>query len=320
MNTSLPDSLRFVRANGETVCYRGRNAPEFVQAMNPKTRGYLFAFLAICIFAAQDAITKYLGDRYPALFITMIRFWAFALFVFLFAASSPGGIRRAVVTRRPWLQIVRGILLVVEIVIIVFAYVHAGLAMSQSIFQATPLLVTILSIPLLGETVGWRRGAAVVVGLIGVLVIINPVDIHFDMSLLLPLAAAVLFALYSIATRAVSREDSAVTSLFYAGVAGAVTISLIGPFYWVEVEPADWFALVALCVCGTLSHYFLIKAYGLLQAAEVQPVTYFQLVLNIIIAVTLFGENVTINMIIGALIVVGAGLFTVWREHQLAKR
>lgn len=288
--------------------------------MTPKTRGYLFAFLAICIFAGQDAITKYLGDRYPALFITMIRFWAFALFVFCFAASSPGGVRGAIATRRPWLQIVRGLLLVAEIVIIVFSYVHAGLAMSQSIFQATPLIITILSIPLLGEVVGWRRGAAVLVGLIGVLVIINPIDVHFDLSLLLPLAASVLFALYSIATRAVSREDSAVTSLFYAGVAGAVAISLIGPFYWTQVQPADWFALAALCVCGTLSHYFLIRAYGLLPATEVQPVTYFQLVLNVIFAVVLFGEIITLNMIIGALIVVGAGLVTIWREHQLARQ
>ena len=288
--------------------------------MTSKTRGYLFAFLAICIFAGQDAITKYLGDRYPPLFITMIRFWAFAVFVFCFAASSPGGVRGAVTTRRPWLQIVRGLLLVAEIVVIVFSYVHAGLAMSQSIFQATPLIITILSIPLLGETVGWRRGAAVLVGLIGVLVIINPVDIHFDMSLLLPLGASVLFALYSIATRAVSREDSAVTSLFYAGVAGAVAISLIGPFYWTDVRGPDWFALAALCVCGTLSHYFLIRAYGLLPAAEVQPVTYFQLVLNVILAVSLFGEIITPNMVVGAVIVVGAGLFTIWREHQLAKR
>ncbi|WP_242224766.1 DMT family transporter [Shinella zoogloeoides] len=288
--------------------------------MTSKTRGYLFAFLAICIFAGQDAITKYLGDRYPPLFITMIRFWAFAVFVFCFAASSPGGVRGAVTTRRPWLQIVRGLLLVAEIVVIVYSYVHAGLAMSQSIFQATPLIITVLSIPLLGETVGWRRGAAVLVGLVGVLVIINPVDIHFDMSLLLPLGASVLFALYSIATRAVSREDSAVTSLFYAGVAGAVAISLIGPFHWTEVQGADWFALAALCVCGTLSHYFLIRAYGLLPAAEVQPVTYFQLVLNVILAVSLFGEIITPNMVVGAVIVVGAGLFTIWREHQLAKR
>lgn len=288
--------------------------------MSPKTRGYLFAFLAICIFAGQDAITKYLGDRYPALFITMIRFWAFALFVFAFAASSSGGLRKTAQTRHPWLQVVRGLLLVAEIVVIVLSYVHAGLAMSQSIFQATPLIITILSIPLLGETVGWRRGAAILIGLIGVLVIINPVNVHFDMSLLLPLAASVLFALYSIATRAVSREDSAVTSLFYAGVVGAVAISLVGPFYWTEVVPSDWFALAALCVCGTLSHFFLIKAYGLLPAAEVQPVTYFQLVLNVIFAVMLFGETITHNMIVGALIVVGAGLFTIWREHQLARR
>ncbi|CAN7602355.1 DMT family transporter [Ensifer sp. ENS07] len=288
--------------------------------MSPKTRGYLFAFLAICIFAGQDAITKYLGDRYPALFITMIRFWAFALFVFAFAASSSGGLRKTAHTRHPWLQVVRGLLLVAEIVVIVISYVHAGLAMSQSIFQATPLIITILSIPLLGETVGWRRGAAILIGLIGVLVIINPVNVHFDLSLLLPLAASVLFALYSIATRAVSREDSAVTSLFYAGVVGAVAISLVGPFYWTEVVPSDWFALAALCVCGTLSHFFLIKAYGLLPAAEVQPVTYFQLVLNVIFAVMLFGETITHNMIVGALIVVGAGLFTIWREHQLARR
>jgi len=288
--------------------------------MSPKTRGYLFTLLAICIFAGQDAITKYLGDRYPALFITMIRFWAFALFVTGFAASSPGGLRQAIRTRRPWLQISRGLLLVAEIVLIVFAYVHAGLAMSQSIFQATPLIITILSIPLLGEAVGWRRGTAVLVGLVGVLVIINPVNVHFDLSLLLPLGASVLFALYSIATRAVSREDSAVTSLFYAGTAGAVAISLIGPFYWTQVVPSDWFALAALCICGTLSHYFLIRAYGLLPAAEIQPITYFQLVLNVILAVTLFNEIITPNMVIGAAIVVGAGLFTIWREHQLAKR
>lgn len=87
-----------------------------------------------------------------------------------------------------------------------------------------------------------------------------------------------------------------------------------------EVQASDWFALAALCVCGTLSHYFLIRAYGLLPAAEVQPVTYFQLVLNVVIAVILFGEVITLNKIIGAAIVVGAGLFTIWREYHLTKR
>lgn len=109
--------------------------------MTDKTRGYIFALLAICIFAAQDGITKYLGDQYPPLFITMIRFWAFAVFVLVFAALSPGGIRKAAKTRHPWLQVSRGVLLVSEIVLVVFAYRYAGLAMSQAIFQAAPCLL-----------------------------------------------------------------------------------------------------------------------------------------------------------------------------------
>lgn len=288
--------------------------------MNSKTLGYVFVVLAVTIFAAQDGFSKLLGEKYPPVMVTMIRFWAFAVFVVILAAASPSGLKGAFVTKRPLLQIVRGILLVGEIVVVVFAFTQAGLAMSQSILQATPLLVTILSVPLLGEKVGWRRAAAVAAGLFGVLVILNPVDTRFDMTLLLPLTAAVMYALYVVATRAVSRHDTAVTSVLYTGVAGAIFISIIGPFFWMPIAPADWWLMAALCVCGSLSHYLLIKAYGLLQAVEVQPLTYLQLVLSIGIAVVFFGEAITANMLIGAAIVVAAGLFTVWREHRLAKR
>ena len=285
--------------------------------MKNKTLGYTYVLLAVTIFAGQDGFSKLLGEKYPPIMITMIRFWAFALFVILLASVSPGGLKRACSTKQPFLQILRGVLLVSEVVVIIFAFIISGLAMSQAILQATPLIVTILSVPLLGEKVGWRRGLAVVVGLVGVLVILNPVDVQFDARLLLPLAAALMYALYGIATRAVSRQDSAVTSVLYAGVAGAVAITLIGPFYWVPISAADWPAMAALCVCGALSHYFLIKAYGLLSAVEVQPLTYFQLVLSVAVATVFFDETVTWNMAIGALIVVGAGLFTVWREYRL---
>jgi drug/metabolite transporter (DMT)-like permease len=285
---------------------------------NNKTRGYIFALLAVTIFAAQDGFTKFLGDRYSPILVTMFRFWAFAVFVTLLATASPGGILRVARTQHPFLQVVRGLLLVFEIVVVVFAFRYVGLAMSQSILQATPLLVTVLSVPLLGEQVGWRRATAVIVGLFGVLVIINPVGVRFETSLLLPLASAFMFALYSVATRAVSYRDSAITSTFYAAVVGAIAISALGPFYWTTIHLSDWPALVALCVCGTLSHYCLIRAYGLLAAVEVQPITYLQLVLSALVAVTFFGERLSVNMVIGAAIVVGAGLFTVWREHRLA--
>lgn len=288
--------------------------------MTSKTRGYLYVLLAVTIFAGQDAFSKLLGEKYPPIMVVMVRFWAFAAFVMVMAAFAPGGLRRAFVTRRPMLQIFRGVLLVGEVVVVVFAFITAGLAMSQSILQATPLIVTVLSVPLLGEKVGWRRALAVVTGLFGVLVIINPLAVQFDLRLLVPLVAAFMYGFYSIATRAVSQDDSAMTSVLYAGVFGALAATLVGPFYWTPIAPADWPAMIALCICGATSHYFLIKAYGLLTAVEVQPLTYLQLVLSGGVAVLFFGETVTVNMIVGAFIVVGAGLFTVWREHRVGQR
>ena len=288
--------------------------------MTNNTRGYLFVLAAITIFATQDGFTKFLGGHYPPILVTMIRFWAFALFVTMMAASSPGGIRAAIRTKHPVLQSLRGVLLVSEIAVAVLAFAKAGLAMGQAIFQSTPLFVTLLSVPMLGEKVGWRRGTAVVVGLIGVLVILNPTGLHFDLYLLLPLIAALMFALYSIMTRAVSRDDSATTSVFYAGFVGAIAISTVGPFFWVPIRPEDWPAVGVLCICGALSHYCLIRAYGLLEAVKVQPITYLQLVLSVAVAVVFFHEVLTVNMVVGSIIVVGAGLYTIWREYALERR
>ncbi|MND67139.1 EamA-like transporter family protein [compost metagenome] len=290
---------------------------EVVTHMKNKSIGYFYVLLAITIFAIQDGCSKYLADKYPVIGFTMIRFWAFAAFVIVFAAFSPGGLRKAFVSRRPFLQMLRGPLLVLEIFIVVYAYTGAGLAMTQAILQATPLIITILSVPLLGEKVGWRRGTAIVVGLFGVLIILNPVGVRFDLQLLWPLAGALAFGLYGISTRAVGREDSAVTSVLYTGVFGAIVATAIGPFYWVPIAPEHWPALFALCVCGATSHFFLIKAYSTLTAVEVQPLTYLQIVLSVAVATTFFGETITINMIVGAIIVVAAGLFTVFREHRL---
>lgn len=287
--------------------------------MTSKAHGYIFTLLAVTVFALQDGLSKHLGELYPPVLVAMLRYWGFAGFVMLMAARA-GGIRQAATTKRPMLQIFRGVLLVAEIVVMIYAFALAGMAMTQSILQGTPLIVTLLSIPLLGEKVGWRRMTATAIGLFGVLLIINPLGTRFDTALLLPLLGAFMFALYSIATRAVGLVDRSMTSFFYTGVAGAIAITLIGPFYWTWLEPLDWLLMAALCVCGMASHYFLIRAYDILEASEVQPLTYFQLVIGSVIAVSVFGETLTWNMIAGAVIVVGAGLFTVWREHQLARQ
>lgn len=288
--------------------------------MDAKRTGYIFTLLAIVIFSLQDGISKHLGTNYPPVFIGMLRFWAFALFALAVAARSEGGLRAAAATRRPVLQTLRGVMLGVQIVITITAFSTVGLAQSQAILAATPIFVALLSMPLLGERVGWRRWSAIAVGLAGVLVIVSPWNAAFGIGILLPLSGAALFSLYVIATRLVGREDSASTSFFYLGIGGSLILTMIGPFFWTPMAWIDWLWMALLCITGMSSHYFLIRAYDLLDAAAVQPLTYLQLVLAAVMGVTVFGETLTFNMVAGSVIVVGAGLFTLWRENVVAKR
>ncbi|ANH02687.1 MULTISPECIES: DMT family transporter [Shinella] len=288
--------------------------------MDSKRTGYLFTLLAILIFSLQDAISKHLGSLYPPVFIAMLRFWAFGAFAIALGARSPGGLKVAAATKRPALQILRGVLLACQIVVTITAFTTVGLAHSQAILASGPIFVALLSMPLLGERVGWRRWTAIGAGLCGVLIILNPGDGGFDMGVLLPLVSALMFAVYVIATRLVSRDDTASTSFFYIGVVGAAAISLVGPFFWTNLTAGDWLWMGLLCITGMSSHYFLIRAYDLLDAAAVQPLTYLQVVLAAIIGVSVFGETLNLNMVLGSAIVVGAGIFTVWRESVVARR
>lgn len=285
-----------------------------------KANGYIFTLLAIVIFSIQDGISKHLGAIYPPVFVAMIRYWAFALFAVALAARTREGLKVTAATKRPWLQIVRGVLLPAQIVMVITSFTWVGLAHSQAILAATPLFVALLSMPLLGERVGWRRWLAISIGLGGVLLILKPEEGAFERTFLLPLAAAVLFAFYVIVTRLVSRHDSAMTSFFYTGVVGAAAISLVGPFFWVSLSPGDWGWMLLLCITGSSSHYFLIRAYEALDAVAIQPLTYLQLVFASIMGVMIFSETLTVNMIAGSVLVVAAGIFTVWRERVVARR
>ena len=286
--------------------------------MKSKAHGYLFALAATTIFSLQDAVSKHLGDHYPPIFVTMIRYWAFGAFCILLASRKRGGLRAAVRTTRPVLQVVRGVLLAVEIMVVITAFAHAGLAHSTAVLSATPILVTLLSIPLLGERVGWRRWSAITAGLVGVLLILKPDASGFlDPWLLLPVACCVMYAIYLIATRLVSRTDAPATSFFYTGVAGAVAATLVGPFFWADLQGWDRAWMGLLCITGMTGHYLVIRAYELVDASAVQPISYLGLVYASVFGVMLYGETLTWNVVAGSTIVVCAGLFTFWREYVL---
>ncbi|NNU79549.1 DMT family transporter [Halovulum dunhuangense] len=289
-------------------------------AQNPRAAIGLMLFTTF-IFAAQDGISRHLASEYNVLTVVMIRYWFFAAFVIARSAALPGGVARVARTRQPLLQIGRGVLLAAEICVMVVGFTLLGLVESHAVFIAHPLIVAALSGPVLGERVGWRRWVAIGVGFVGVLIILRPGFRVFAPEALVPLLAAAMFALYALLTRHAARSDSAETSFFWTGVAGAVAISLVGPFFWEPMRTAaDWAWMATLCVTGALGHFTMIKAYDLAEASIVQPFAYFQLAFGAAIGITVFGEVLEWPVALGAAIILGAGLFTLWRAHVVARR
>ncbi|MBT8454874.1 MAG: DMT family transporter [Rhodobacteraceae bacterium] len=277
--------------------------------------GILLMVATTFVFAMQDGISRHLASEYNVLMIVMIRYWFFAAFVIAIAARKPGGLRKVAATSQPLLQIGRGLLLALEICVMVGAFVVLGLVESHAIFACYPLLIAAFSGVVLGERVGWRRWAAITVGFIGILVILQPGITVFSPAALIPLCAALMFALYGLLTRYAARKDNVATSFFWTGVAGAVAMTLIGLWFWEPMTGPDWAWMGLLCVTGALGHWLLIKVYEVAEASAVQPFAYLQLVFASALGVAIFAETLAPNVVLGASIVVAAGIFTLWRER-----
>lgn len=285
-------------------------------ATQNQTLGIWLMVGATAVFAFQDGISRHLGAAYNVPMIVMVRYWFFAAFVIAIAARQAGGLRQAAATRQPWVQSLRGVLLAVEINIMVLGIVALGLVEAHAVFACYPLLIAALSGPILGESVGWRRWVAIAVGFIGVIIILEPGWGVFSIYAVIPLVAALLFALYGLLTRYVARLDSAATSFFWTGTVGAVLTTVVGIWFWEPMSGSDWIWMAVLCVTAAVGHWLLIKCYEVAEASSVQPFAYLQLPFASAIGIVIFSETLPLNVLIGACLIVTAGLFTLWRARQ----
>ncbi|WP_425083556.1 DMT family transporter [Ruegeria profundi] len=283
---------------------------------NNISAGIALMVASTVVFALQDGISRHLAGTYNTYMVVMVRYWFFAAFVIALAARAPGGLKAAARTDQPKLQIFRGVLLVTEICVAVFGFTKLGLINSMAVFICYPLLVAALSGPVLGESVGWRRWTAIGVGCVGVLIILQPGVGVFNPWAIIPLISAFLFAVYSLLTRYAARQDSAATSFFWTGVSGAVAMTLVGMWFWEPMAKADWAWMATLCVSGAFGHWLLIKCYEAAEASAVQPFAYLHLVWVAILGIAIFNEVLRPEVVIGAGLVVAAGLFTLWRERR----
>lgn len=284
------------------------------------TKGIWPMIATTAIFAVQDGISGYLGREYNVLMIIMIRYWVFATVVVTWSVRHAGSLRAAAATTQPWMQGFRGVLLAAEVCTMVAGFVLLGLVESHAVFACYPLLIAALSGPVLGEKVGWRRWAAIGAGFVGILVILEPGVAVFSPAALVPLAAALMFALYGLLTRYAARRDTTATSFFWIAWVGAVVLTPPGLWLWEPIQSSDLMWLVLLCILAPLGHYCLILCYEVAEASAVQPFAYLQLIFASGIGIAVFGETIRANVAIGAAITVAAGIFTILREHRRRRR
>ena len=280
--------------------------------------GIFLMVITTIVFASQDGLSKYLATEYNVYMVVMIRYWFFAAFVVTISSHKPGGLKQVAKTKAPLLQIFRSLILVAEMCVTILAFTLLGLAETHAIFASYPLIIAMLSGPILGEHVGWRRWLAICVGFFGILIILNPGNGIFSPYALVPLAGAILFALYGLLTRYAGQYDNSSTSFFWTGIVGCIAMTAIGLNFWDPVSQGDWSIMLILSASGMLGHFLLIKCYEVAEASAVQPFAYLQLIWASLIGIIIFGEQITTNVLIGACIIVGAGLFTLWRERKVS--
>lgn len=286
--------------------------------MRRNTRaGIWLMILAVTLFALQDGFSRHLAETYNVLMIVMIRYWLFAAWVVAAAVRRPGGLA-SVRTTRPLLHAARGCLLIAEVCVIIWGYTIIGLIESHAVFAVCPLLVAALSGPILGERLGWRGWAAILAGMVGVLVILQPGSGVFSPAALLPFAAALMFALYSVLTRMAAATDTPFTSLFWSGTIGCGVITVLGLPAWEPMSGADWWLTLIYAGLALGANYVLIKCYQMAEASVVQPFAYLQIVLVSVIGVVVFGEVLEPHVVMGAAIVIAAGLVTLWTTRAAA--
>ena len=276
--------------------------------------GMAFASSAMALFGLQDALTKYLVGAYPIAQFLLVRFGVFALFALAFAAAQ-GSIRKALVTKHPWLQVARGVLLLIDIILFCTALQWMSIGDLHAVYATTPLMVTLLVGPLLGEFVGWRRRTAVAVGFIGALVIIRPGLGVMHWAALIVIASGFFFALYTIVTRKVSAEDGLATNTLYAAFGVTVLVAPFGIAQWQPIDLYGALAMGGISITGILGHMLYMRSLALAPAIVLQPLTYMLLVWAVFYGYTLFHTLPDGWTILGAAIVVASGLYVSWRER-----
>ena len=277
-------------------------------------RGILLVVLATFLFASHDALSKYLAGFYPILWVVWARYLVHTLLMMVIFLPQSG--LRVLRTKRPGLQTLRALCLLGTSLLFTTALQYIPLAEATAVNFLAPLLVTALSLPLLGEKVTRGQWVAVLVSFVGVTVIIHPGGELFKPAVLLPFCSALCFCFYQLLTRKLSGIDSPTTSNFFTGLLNTLVMSAVVPMFWQTPSLIHGLMAVALGTFGMTAHLFLTQAFRHAPPAMLAPFSYCQIVFAGILGLVLFGHSPDIAGLVGIALICLSGLGAAWLQRS----
>lgn len=282
--------------------------------MGSNTKGALIALLAFAIFSTHDIIVKFLGAIYSPIQIVFfsVLFGFPWVTLMLIRDTSSGNLR----PKHPCWMALRTMATMATAISAFYAFTVLPLAQVYAILFAAPLLITILSIPILGERVRLRRWIAVLVGLGGVLVVLRPGAEPLTLGHLAALIAAIGGALASIIVRKIGKDERSVALLIFPMMTNFVVMGAVLPFVYVPMEPMHMGGIAVMSIMALIASALVIEAYKAGEAVIVAPMQYSQIIWASLFGFTIFGEQMDAMTLLGAVIIIGSGIYIVLREGR----
>jgi len=275
-------------------------------------RGILFILLAVLLFAGLDTLVKLAAARHP---IGQIIFFRnlFAFLPLLFFIRRAGGLA-ALRTRHLLRHLLRSVFGVASMAAGFLAFALLPLADAVALCQSAPIFITALSVPLLGEKVGWRRWSAVAAGFVGILVMARPGSGVFEAGAALAIASALLYAFAVVQVNRMAASEQPAAIVFYFTLAGALLGAVSLPWQWAAPTALSLACLITIGLLGGLAQMALTLAYGLAPVSVIAPFEYLSLTFAAGFGYAIWGDLPDRYILIGAAIVIGSGLYILHRE------
>ena len=279
-------------------------------------KGIFLFITAIFLISIVDTICKFFTKDLHAIQIV----WGYliginvTLWIFFFLKGKK--LSKLVKSKKLVLQIIRPAFLICSISSLFIGLTYLPIAEATAIGFVAPLFITALSVPILKEKVGIHRWSAVLFGFLGVIIIVRPGTEFWHIASIMPLLGAFFFALFQIFTRLLSTTENTYTTLFYTGIGGLGWSSLMVPFVWSPMLRIHFFVFFSIGIMGAIAHLCMISAFDRAEASFLAPYNYTKLLWVAVLGYIIFGDIPSLEMWLGAFIIVSAGFYVFSREKK----